>query len=68
MKKLNFFIEYIETKVEENVEHEAKQLVTKEDFHKEVSNLHKTIYTVGLIQFLAIVGSVIGIISFMLHK
>ncbi|MGI8951399.1 MAG: hypothetical protein ACR2FN_07415 [Chitinophagaceae bacterium] len=46
-KEAKLFIEYIETKVEENVDHVTKQLVTKEDLHKEVSNLHKTIYTVG---------------------
>lgn len=46
-------------------------MTTREDLIKEISlvrsNLNKTIYTVGLIQFLAIVGSVIGIISFMLR-
>ncbi len=52
-------------------------MLTKEDLIKEISivrseignvrsELNKTIYMVGLIQFLAIVGSVIGIVSFML--
>lgn len=30
-------------------------------------NIHKTLYTVGIIQFLAIVGSILAIFSFM-HK
>ncbi|WP_406825831.1 hypothetical protein [Pedobacter sp. KACC 23697] len=39
---------------------------TKEYILQVKSELSKSIYLVGLIQFLVIVGSVIGIISFML--
>lgn len=65
-------ISYIETKVKEEVQHENRQLVTKDEFIREIADLRadltRQIYFVGLIQFLAIVGSVIGILTFMLHK
>lgn len=66
------FISYIEFKVEQEVQHETRPLATKEDMIKEItaakSELTGQIYLVGLIEFLAIIGSVIGIMSFMLHK
>lgn len=37
------------------------------EMREQKSELLKTIYIVGLVQFLAIVGSVIGILSFMLR-
>jgi len=43
-------------------ENKREILATKED----IANMQKTIYVVGLIQFLAIVGSVIGIVNFMI--
>ncbi len=78
-KEAKLFFEYIEEKVGEQVDHATTQLATKqdlmqarEDLLKEITNvkseLIKNVYTIGLIQFLAIVGSVIGVISFMLHK
>ena len=79
-------IEYIETKVEKNVERSVKSLATKEDvmtaksdLRVEMANLRtelkieianvksemlRAIYIVGLVQFLAIVGSVVAIINF----
>jgi ABC-type antimicrobial peptide transport system permease subunit len=76
-QEANLFIEYIENKVDKQVENQTKILATtkdllstREDLIKEIagvkSDLHKTIYLVGLIQFLAIVGSVLGIVNFML--
>jgi hypothetical protein len=54
--------------VEKNVERNVKHLATKEDLAKEIAgvkaDLTKTIYVVGLVQFLAIVGSVLTIINF----
>ena len=74
-KDAQLFIEYIETKVGDEVVHETKQLATKqdlmlvrEDFLKEISKVQRIIYTVGIVQFLAIVGSLIGVFSFMLRK
>lgn len=74
-KDAQLFIEYIEAKVGDEVEHGTKQLATKqdvmlvrEDFLKEISKVQRIIYTVGIVQFLAIVGSLIGIFSFMLRK
>ncbi len=47
--------------VKTEFENKREILATKED----LANLHKSIYIVGLIQFLAIVGSVLAIVSFM---
>jgi hypothetical protein len=44
------------------VDNKKEILATKED----ISNMQKTIYVVGLIQFLAIIGSVVGIVNFMI--
>jgi len=48
------------------VKSNTKHLATREDLAEVKSELTKTIYIVGLVQFLAIVGSVIAIMSFML--
>jgi biotin operon repressor len=45
-----------------------KVFSTKQDASEIKAELTKTIYIVGLVQFLAIVGSVIGIISFIMKK
>jgi hypothetical protein len=44
------------------VDNKKEILATKED----ISNMQKTICVVGLIQFLAIIGSVVGIVNFMI--
>ncbi len=61
-------IEYIESKVEKSVERNVKHLATKQDLAELETKLTKAIYLVGLIQFLAIVGSVVGLASFLLKK
>ncbi len=43
-------------------ENRREVLATKED----ITNVHKSIYVVGLVQFLAIVASVLMIVNFML--
>ena len=42
------------------------ELASKADLAMMEAKLSKTIYLVGLVQFLAIVGSVLAIITFML--
>lgn len=70
--------DYVESTVDRRSEADKKELATKGDLKEEIhkmelkiesvkSELSKTIYIVGLVQFLAIVGSVIGIVSFMLR-
>ena len=70
--------DYVESTVERRSEQDKKELATKADLREEIhklraemkdqkAELSKTIYIVGLVQLLAIVGSVIGIISFMLR-
>ncbi len=71
-QEAKLFISYLESEVEQELKHETKSLVTKEDLISSISevksDLTRQIYIVGLIQFLAIVSSVIGIMAFMLHK
>lgn len=43
-------------------------LALKTDLSEMESKITKTIYIVGLIQFLSIIGSVLAIINFMLKK
>lgn len=63
----------IEEIIENKFDNQKENLATKKDIadtKKELSEVKsevmKAIYIVGLIQFLAIVGSVLGILSFML--
>ncbi len=65
-KDASVVIDFIEAKVEKQVESNTKHLATKGDLADVKSELTKTIYIVGVVQFLAIVGSVIAIVSFML--
>jgi hypothetical protein len=71
-QEAKLFINFLESQVEQGVQHQISSLATKEDLVKEIastkSDLTRQIYIVGLIQFLAIVGSVIGIFSFMFQK
>ena len=70
--------DYVEKAIIRRSEQDKKELVTKMDLQEATnkldlkiegvkSELAKTIYIVGLVQFLAIVGSVIGIMAFMQH-
>jgi hypothetical protein len=54
-------IEYFEAKAEEKIQQKKDVFLTKDD----KIDIMKSIYLVGVIQFLAIVGSVIAIVNFM---
>jgi hypothetical protein len=43
-------------------ENRKEVLATKED----IANVHESIYIVGLVQFLAIIGAVLAIVNFMI--
>jgi len=55
-------VEYVKSQVNDEIESRKDIFLTKED----KVDIMRSIYVVGLIQFLAIVGSVIGIINFMI--
>lgn len=66
-------VSFVKEEVKSEFNNKRETLATKEDIAntKEYilqvkSELSKSIYLVGLIQFLAIVGAVIGIINFMM--
>ncbi|TCO30980.1 hypothetical protein EV200_101426 [Pedobacter psychrotolerans] len=52
-------VSFVKAEVKSEFNNKREILATKED----IANMQKTIYFVGLIQFLAIIGSVIGIVN-----
>lgn len=60
--------EFVETKVEKQLTDKLSVFATKEDLIKETSSLEvrltRNMYIVGVVQFLAIVGSVLMILKF----
>jgi hypothetical protein len=71
--KAREFVSKIEETIDQKFESEKRVLASKTDLaemetriEKRMSEINKTIYVVGLIQFLAIVGSVLAIVNFML--
>jgi hypothetical protein len=67
-------VAFVDEKVKSEVSIQKDTLATKDDIYqlelklqKEISAVQKSVYYVGLVQFLAIVGSVIAILSFMLR-
>ena len=55
-------VSFVKAEVKSEFDNKREVLATKKD----IANMQKTIYIVGLIQFLAIIGSVIGIVNFMM--
>ena len=62
-KEAKTLVIYIETKAEEVINEKKDIFLTKDD----KVDIMKSIYFVGLVQFLAIVTSVIAIVGFMLR-
>lgn len=72
-KEAEQLVAFVKEEVKTELDNKKEILATKDDIAntKEYilqvkSELSRSIYIVGLIQFLAIVGSVIGIINFMI--
>lgn len=65
-KKAKEFVSRLEETVNMKFNSYKETAATKMDLAQLESKLSKTIYIVGLIQFLAIVGSVLAIVNFML--
>ena len=64
--KAREFVSKIEETIDQKFESEKRFLASKTDLAEMETKIVKTIYIVGLIQFLAIVASVLAIVSFML--
>lgn len=64
--KAQEFVSKLEETIDNKFEEKSKILATKQDLYEIKSDLLKSIYIIGLIQFLAIVGSVLAIVNFML--
>jgi len=60
--------EFVETKIEKQLTDKLAVFATKEDLAKEISSLEvrltRNMYIVGVVQFLAIVGSVLMLLKF----
>lgn len=61
-KEAQTLVTFVKEEVKAEFDNRREVLATKED----IVNMHKSIYVVGLVQFLAIVGSVLLIVNFML--
>ena len=59
------FVEILDRRVEKKFDEKREIIATKEDIHNLRSELLRTFYLVSLGQLLAIIGSVIAIISFL---
>lgn len=71
--KAQEFVAKIEQTIDEKFENKTDTIASKNDIknlelklEKRINDTTKTIYIVGLVQFLAIVGSVLAIVNFML--
>jgi len=56
-------VSFVKAEVKTEFENKREVLATKDD----IANMQKSIYWVGLVQFLAITGSVVGIVSIFLR-
>ena len=64
-KEAEAFVEILDRRVEKKFDEKREIIATKEDIHNLRSELLRTFYLVSLGQLLAIIGSVIAIISFL---
>jgi hypothetical protein len=60
--KAQSLVEFVKTQVDDSIETKKGIFLTKDD----KVDLMKAIYLVGIVQFLAIVGSVIATVNFMI--
>ena len=65
MNEAEAFVEILETKVDHKFEEAKEILTTKQGMAELEVRLTRTIYTVGVVQYLAILASVIAIIKFL---
>lgn len=64
-KEAEAFVEILETKVDHKFEKAKEILATKQSLAELEVRLTRTIYTVGVVPYLAILASVIAIIKFL---
>ena len=64
-KEAEAFVEILETRVNNKFEEAKVTISTKEDLANLEVRLTKTIYIVGVVQYLAILASVIAIVKFL---
>ena len=72
-KEAEELVSYVKTEVKAEFDNRKELIASKEDIYllkEDIANvkaeLMKSIYVVGLIQFLAIIGSVLAIMNFMI--
>jgi hypothetical protein len=65
-KEAEELVSYVKAEVQSEFDNRKEFLATKEDLANVRADLMKSIYIVGMIQYLAIVGSLLVIINFMI--
>jgi len=65
-EKAKSLVEYVEHKVDKRLEEKTNVFSTKEDLARLETKLTRAIYMVGLIQYLAMLASLIAIIKFLM--
>jgi len=66
-KEAEELVTFVKSEVKAEFDNRREILATKEDLANVKGDLMRSIYIVGLVQFLAIVGSVLVIFNFMLR-
>ncbi|NCX96352.1 MAG: hypothetical protein EBX41_08075 [Chitinophagia bacterium] len=61
-------ITYIDIKVEERLQLKKDVFLTKDDKVEIIKSIYNAVFTSTIIQFFAIVGSLIALLKFMLNK
>jgi hypothetical protein len=64
-EKAKVLVQYVENKIEKNLDQKKDVFATKQDLSDLEVRLNRTIYIVGVGQFLAILVSLIGLLKFL---
>ncbi len=65
-KEAEALVHFVSSEIKNEFDNRKEIFATKDDLGNVKSDLTKSIYVVGLIQFLAITGSVLAIINFII--
>ena len=63
-EKAKEFVSKIEMTIEDKFQKEKNYIATKQDLAEMETRINRNIYIVGVVQFIAIVSSVLAIVSF----
>jgi len=64
-KEAETVMEFIDAKAEEKISHKKDVFLTKDDKVEIIQSIYKSVYTANIIQFIATIASLIGILKFL---